>query len=105
MFYATHRIGVRRVLTDNGNPYPSRAFPEALDDRGIRHIRTRPYTPRTNGKAEAMVKILINGWAYAKPYRCDAERSAELSVFVDSHNHERPRGGLDGARPIDRVWP
>ena len=102
-FYAEHGIQVRRVLTDNGNPYRSRAFPQALDGLGIRHIRTRPYTPRTNGKAEAMVKILLNGWAYAKAYRCDEERSASLPVFVDFYNHERPHGGLNGARPIDRV--
>jgi transposase InsO family protein len=54
------------VMTDNGNPYRSRAFPAELKRRGIRHNRTRPYTPRTNGKAEAMVKMLLNSWAYTK---------------------------------------
>lgn len=102
-FYAAHGITVRRVLTDNGNPYRSKAFPAALDSMQIAHKRTRPYTPRTNGKAEAMVKILINGWAYAEPYGSDAERSAALQPFVHSYNHERPHGGLNGARPIDRV--
>lgn len=102
-FFAEHGIEVHRVLTDNGNPYRSRAFPEALDGLGIRHVRTRPYTPRTNGKAEAMVKILLNGWAYARPYRSDDERSEALPRFVDFYNHHRPHGGLDGARPIDRV--
>jgi transposase len=72
-------------------------------ERGIRHIRTRPYTPRTNGKAEAMVKILLNGWAYARAYRSDQERSAALPVFVDFYNRQRPHGGLHGTRPIDRV--
>lgn len=104
-FYASHGIAVGRALTDNGNPYRSRAFPDALEGLGIRHLRTRPYTPRTNGKAEAMVKILINGWAYARPYASDAERSAELRTFVEFYNHERPHGGLNGARPIDRVRP
>lgn len=102
-FYAGHGITVRRVMTDNGNPYRSIAFPAELKRREIRHIRTRPYTPRTNGKAEAMVKILLNGWAYARAYRSDRQRSAALPVFVDFYNRERPHGGLNGARPIDRV--
>jgi len=102
-FYAGHGISVRRVMTDNGNPYRSLAFPAELGRRQIRHIRTRPYTPRTNGKAEAMVKILLNGWAYARPYRSDSARSAALQPFVDFYNRERPHGGLNGARPIDRV--
>jgi transposase InsO family protein len=102
-FYAGHGITVRRVMTDNGNPYRSFAFAAELARRGIRHIRTRPYTPRTNGKAEAMVKILLNSWAYARAYRSDEQRSAALPPFVDFYNHERPHGGLNGARPIDRV--
>jgi transposase InsO family protein len=102
-FYGSHGIVVKRVMTDSGNPYRSLAFPAALASRGIRHIRTRPYTPRTNGKAEAMVKILLNGWAYAGAYRSDEERSAALPPFVEFYNHERPHGGLNGARPIDRV--
>lgn len=102
-FYAGHQITIQRVMTDNGNPYRSLAFPAELGRRHIRHIRTRPYTPRTNGKAEAMVKILLNGWAYARPYRSDSARSAALQPFVDFYNRERPHGGLNGARPIDRV--
>jgi transposase InsO family protein len=102
-FYERHGITVRRVMTDNGNPYRSLAFPAELGRRQILHIRTRPYTPRTNGKAEAMVKILLNGWAYARAYRSDEHRSAALPVFVEFYNRERPHGGLNGARPIDRV--
>jgi transposase InsO family protein len=102
-FYAAHDITVQRVMTENGNPYRSRAFPTELSARGIRHIRTRPYTPRTNGKAEAMVKILLNGWAYARAYRSDEQRSAALAPFIDFYDRARPHGGLDGARPIDRV--
>lgn len=103
VFFAQHGMAVRRVMTDNGSAYVSGAFRSAVAERGIGHLRTRPYTPRTNGKAEALVKILINGWAYARPYRTDAMRSAALSVFVDFYNHRRPHGGLNGARPIDRV--
>lgn len=102
-FFATHAITVARVMTDNGSPYVSRAFVDALGAHQIRHVRTRPYTPRTNGKAEAMVKVLINSWAYAEPYESSAERTAALPGFMDFYNHRRPHGGLNGARPIDRV--
>jgi transposase InsO family protein len=102
-FYAAHGVRISRLLTDNGTPYRSRAFASAAAELEVRHLRTRPYTPRTNGKAEAMVKILINGWAYARPYASDADRSAALAPFLDFYNHERPHGGLNGARPIDRV--
>jgi transposase InsO family protein len=101
--FSDRGITVARVMTDNGSPYVSKVFASAVAEAGIRHLRTRPYTPRTNGKAEAMVKILLNGWAYARPYRNDAHRSAALARFIDFYNHERPHGGLDGARPIDRV--
>jgi len=101
--FASLGITVRRVMTDNGSPYVSKAFAQEIAVRELRHIRTRPYTPRTNGKAEAMVKILLNGWAYARPYGNDARRSAALPRFIRFYNHERPHGGLNGARPIDRV--
>ena len=101
--FAEHGIAVTRVMTDNGSPYVSGAFAGVLAARGIRHLRTRPYTPRTNGKAEAMVKVLINSWAYARPYRSSAERAEALSVFLDFYNLERPHSGLNGTRPIDRV--
>lgn len=101
--FAAHGITVARVMTDNGSPYISRAFGTALAERGIRHLRTRPYTPRTNGKAEAMVKVLINSWAYARPYESSAQRANALVAFLDFYNRERPHGGLNGIRPIDRV--
>ena len=102
-FFASHGITVQRVLTDNGSPYVSKAFARELADRSIVHKRTRPYTPRTNGKAEAMVKILLNSWAYARPYRTEDQRAASLPTFMDFYNLRRPHGGLQGARPIDRV--
>jgi len=103
VFFASHGIVVQRVLTDNGSPYVSKGFARAVADHGIVHKRTRPYTPRTNGKAEAMVKILLNSWAYARPYRTEHQRAAALPAFMDFYNHRRPHGGLNGARPIDRV--
>ena len=102
-FFAGHGVAVRRILTDNGTPYRSKVFAQLLQERGIAAKRTQPYRPQTNGKAEAFVKILINGWAYAKPYRSTQERTESLEAFVDFYNHQRPHGGLDGVRPIDRV--
>ena len=102
-FFADHGIRVSRVMTDNGSPYVSKVFGARVSGQGMRHLRTRPYTPRTNGKAEAMVKMLINSWAYARPYESSDQRAAALPVFLDFYNRERPHGGLNGARPIDRV--
>jgi transposase InsO family protein len=102
-FFSSHGITVHRVMTDNGSAYVSKAFAEACSRRELRHLRTRPYTPRTNGKAEALVKLLINSWAYARPYESSARRARALPPFIDSYNHRRPHGGLNGARPIDRV--
>lgn len=102
-FFGAHGITPKRVLTDNGSPYRSKSFAAAMQAHSVRHRFTRPYTPRTNGKAEAMVKILINGWAYRRPYKSSAERRRALDRFMWNYNHRRPHGGLNGARPIDRV--
>lgn len=101
--FASMGITTRRILTDNGSPYRSRAFANVVAAHAISHRRTRPYTPRTNGKAEAMVKILINRWAYRRPYRSSAERRRALDQFMWNYNHRRPHGGLNGATPISRV--
>ncbi len=89
-FYAAHGIGVRRVMTDNGSPYVSKAFAHGMAVHEIRHIRTRPYTPRTNGKAEAMVKLLINRWAYIRAYRTSLReplhsRGSSTPTITDVH--------------------
>lgn len=102
-FFSTHGIGVRRVLSDNGACYRSRVFRDTLAASGIRTLRTRPFTPRTNGKAEAMVGVLLRGWAYRRPYVSSQERATALESFMHTYNHHLPHGGLDGARPIDRV--
>jgi transposase InsO family protein len=102
-FFAAHGIEIRRVLTDNGSPYKSNAFGEVLADHGIAHKWTRPYRPQTNGKAEAFVRILINRWAYRRPYTSSSQRARALERFVETYNHRRPHGGLDGATPISRV--
>jgi transposase InsO family protein len=102
-FFEAYGIKTRRVLTDNGPCYRSRLFNDTLESPGVRTMRTRPYTPRTNGKAEAMVGTLLRGWAYRRPYESTGERIEALPRFLQTYNHHLPHGGLDGARPIDRV--
>jgi transposase InsO family protein len=102
-FYATHGVTVRRVLSDNAFCYTSRAFLAALRDEEVRATRTRPYRPQTNGKAEAFVKTLVNGWAYVRPYDSSAERTAHLERFLTRYNHYRPHGGIGGQPPITRI--
>jgi transposase InsO family protein len=102
-FFASHGIAVRRVLTDNGPCYRSTLFADTLGSAGIQAMRTRPYTPRTNGKAEAMVGTLLRGWAYRRAYDTTQDRIDALPRFLQTYNHHLPHGGLDGARPIDRV--
>ena len=102
-FYGAHGITVRRVLTDNAFCYTSRAFLETLHGGDVQARRTRPYRPQTNGKAEAFVKTLVNGWAYARPYDSSDERAAHLGRFLTRYNHYRPHGGIGGLSPIARV--
>jgi transposase InsO family protein len=101
--YREHDITIHRVITDNGAGYRSRRFRALLDSHGIRHIRTKPYTPRTNGKAEAFIRILQREWAYAYIYPSSTHRARALPGWVRWYNHHRPHGSLDGHPPITRV--
>jgi transposase InsO family protein len=101
-FYAAQGISVERILTDNGGCYRSYAFAEACDELGLGHRRTRPYRPQTNGKAERMVRTLINEWAYASPFTDTAQRISALDRFLDFYNHRRPHWSLAGQPPISR---
>ena len=102
-FFAGRGIAVQRLLTDNGSCYLSLAFRDAVAGRGLVHWRTRPYRPQTNGKAEAFVKILQNGWAYKRPYDSTSERIDALPRFLAYYNGYRPHGGLDGDTPLGRL--
>jgi len=102
-FYADHGITIERILTDNGGCYRSRELAAACDDLGIGHRFTRPYRPQTNGKAERMVRTLLNEWAYARPFADTAERRALLPVFLDFYNRRRPHWSLNGQPPISRA--
>jgi len=90
-------------MTDNGSPYRSAAHAIACRLLGIRHIRTRPYRPQTNGKAERFIRTLLSGWAYGAIYASSAERTAALTGWIDFYNHRRPHGALNHQPPIARL--
>ena len=95
---------VRRVLTDNAKADTvARSFHGAAAAADVRLSHTRPYRPQTNGKAERFIQILQNEWAYARPYRSNAERLRQLPRWLYRYNHRRPHGGLGGAVPASRL--
>lgn len=99
------RLGVRveRVMTDNAFAYRSYAYAAAVRAIGARHLRTRPYTPRTNGKAERFIQTCLREWAYWRPYRSSAVRTAALPAFVRRYNVERPHTALQRRPPLARL--
>jgi transposase InsO family protein len=101
-FFATHGIGVRALLTDNGSSYRSQQFRQACLKLNLRHHRTRPYTPRTNGKAERFIQTALREWAYAKHWTDSLERDLHLKPWNDYYNHHRPHGSLNYKPPISR---
>ena len=103
VFYARLGVTVERVMTDNGSCYKSFAFRDACKALGLRHIRTRPYTPKTNGKAERFIKTALNEWAYAHTYQTSDQRAAHLPEWIHSYNWHRPHGGINSAKPISRL--
>jgi transposase InsO family protein len=102
VWYAKLGIQVRRVLTDNGPCYQSRAFRAVCKQHEIKHIRTRPYTPRTNGKAERFIQTALREWAYACACNTSEERTAHLPRWLHDYNWHRPHASLGGAPPISR---
>src|ERR1700722_9507496 len=104
-FYAQHGIAIRRLLTDNGSCYRSRQFRAACLQLGIQHRFTRPYTPRTNGKAERFIQTALREWAYVRHYLNSEERDQQLSPWLDHYNFHRPHGSLGYAPPISRASP
>jgi transposase InsO family protein len=101
-FFATHGIGVRALLTDNGSSYRSRKFRQACLESKLKHHRTRPYTPRTNGKAERFIQTALREWARAKHWTNSMERDAHLKPWTDYYNLQRPHGSLNYMPPISR---
>jgi transposase InsO family protein len=101
--FADRGVRVERVMTDNGAAYISMVHRIACKALGIRHLRTKPYRPRTNGKAERFIRTMLGGWAYAAIYRDSAQRRQALDVWVDFYNHRRPHGSLGRHPPADRL--
>jgi transposase InsO family protein len=102
-YYASLGVSVLRVMTDNGSCYRSRAFAKTCRRLELKHIRTRPYTPRTNGKAERFIQSALREWAYAQAYPSSAHRTAELPAWLHRYNWHRPHGGLKSQTPISRL--
>jgi len=96
-------IDVQAVMTDNGNAYRSRAHAELCEELGIRHLRTRPYTPRTNGKAERFIQTIQRKWAYGRSYPNSAKRQEALAPWLRQYNHTRPHRGLARSTPAQRL--
>jgi transposase InsO family protein len=101
--FAGYGITVERLITDNGSPYRSTVHAIACRALGIRHLRTRPYRPQTNGKAERFIRTLLGGWAYGAIYRDSHERTAALTAWIDFYNRRRPHGALSHKTPIARL--
>jgi transposase InsO family protein len=103
-FYARHGVSVERVLTDNGSPYISKIHAIACRAHGVRHLRTRPYRPQTNGKAERFIRTMLSGWAYnGLTYGSSDERTAALDGWLWEYNHRRRHQSLGRQTPINRL--
>ena len=102
-YYAKLGIRIERVMTDNGSCYRSKAFRSACKRLDLRQVFTKPYTPKTNGKAERFIQSALREWAYAKAYPSSDHRAAELTTWLHRYNWHRPHGGIKSQTPISRL--
>jgi transposase InsO family protein len=102
-YYQSLGVIVQRVMTDNGSCYRAKQFRDACRDLGLKHIRTRPYTPKTNGKAERFIQTALREWAYAQAYPTSQRRAEELPIWLHRYNWHRPHGSLKSKSPISRL--
>ena len=102
-YYNSLGVTVTRVMTDNGSCYKSRAFARACRRLKLKHIRTKPYTPKTNGKAERFIQTALREWAYARAYDTSKQRAIELPHWIHRYNWHRPHGSLKAQTPISRL--
>ena len=102
-WYASMGVTVARLMTDNGSCYKSHAFKTVCAELGIRHIRTKPYTPKTNGKAERFIQTALREWAYARAYQTSDQRAADLPVWTHLYNWHRPHAAPKSKPPISRL--
>ena len=101
-YYNRLGITITRLMTDNGSCYRSKAFNKTCKALGIKHIYTKPYTPKTNGKAERFIQSSLREWAYARAYDSSEQRKAELPHWLHHYNWHRPHAGINRKTPISR---
>ena len=102
-WFAERGVHVQAVMSDNGSAYIAHAYRQALSELGLRHLRIKPYRPRTNGKAERFIQTLQNEWAYSRIYGSSPERTAALPLYLDRYNYRRPHGSLGHQPPASRL--
>jgi transposase InsO family protein len=102
-WFAERGVQIKAVMSDNGSAYVAHAYRSALAELGLRHLRIRPYRPRTNGKAERFIQTLANEWAYERIYGSSAERTRALPLFLERYNFRRPHGSLGHQPPASRL--
>jgi transposase InsO family protein len=102
-FFAGHGVDVQRVMTDNGSPYVSHVHAAACRELQLKHLRTRPYRPRTNGKAERFIQTLQREWAYGRVFQSSADRTTALQPWLTHYNFTRPHGALSHKPPGSRL--
>jgi transposase InsO family protein len=102
-WFQAHGVQIKAVMSDNGSAYVAHAYRNALAELGLKHLRIKPYRPRTNGKAERFIQTLLNEWAYARIYGSSTERASALQPFLDRYNYQRPHGSLSHQPPGSRL--
>ncbi len=102
-YYQSLGVTVQRVMTDNGSCYRSKDFAKACRKLKLKHIRTKPYTPKTNGKAERFIQTALREWAYARAYQTSHQRAEDLPSFIHRYNWHRPHASLKAKTPISRL--
>ncbi len=102
-WFAARDVTVQRIMTDNGSGYRAKLHARTIERLGIKHVFTRPYRPRTNGKAEPFIQTLLREWAYAAVYRNSEHRARALEPWINFYNHQRPHGALGHQAPATRL--
>jgi transposase InsO family protein len=103
LHFRAQGVTVKKLLTDNGSPYRSKAFKAMRESFGLKHSRTRPYRPRTNGKAERLIQTALREWAYGPTWQTSDERNQALGAWLHFYNYHRPHSALGGQPPITRL--
>jgi transposase InsO family protein len=102
-WYGRHGVRVQRIMTDNGSAYRSKLFRQTVGKAGVRHLRTKPYCPRTNGKAERFIQTSLREWAYARPFSSSNERADAVQPWLDAYNLNRPHSAIGHITPWQRL--